>query len=103
MFIYNIIMPYHTANKNSPKAKAKAKAPMNKKQMTLKEAMDKFEKMKNKPSPMNKPSNMLNKLQKEFMKSHKQSKLHNDLMTKLMKMGYCIEQAHKLSHKVVGK
>ena len=93
-------MPYHTNSKmNSAKMDKKVVS----KKMTLKEAMDKFDKMKNKPEPMNKPSSMLNKLQKEFMKSHKQSKIHNDMMTKLMKMGYCIEQAHKLSHKVVGR
>jgi predicted transcriptional regulator len=97
-------MPYHTDSKMSMRKMNTAKMqkkPMDKK-MTLKDAMDKFDKMKNKPEPMNKPSSTLNKLQKEFMKSHKQSKLHNDMMTKLMKMGYCIEQAHKISHKIVG-
>ena len=82
-------MPYHTTDKKD-------------KSMTLQDAMKKFNDMKNKPKPMNKPSTMLNKLQKEFMKKHKMSKIHNEMMIKLMKMGYCIEQAHKLSHKVVG-
>lgn len=99
-------MPYHTDNKKKnpgyKNTKSSESKPV-KKEMTLKEAMNKFNEMKNKPQPMNKPNTMLNKLQKEFMKSHKQSKLHNDMMTKLMKLGYCIEQAHKLSHKVVGK
>lgn len=73
------------------------------KDISIKEVMMKFDKMKNKPKPMNKPSSSLNKLQREFMKNHKQSKMHNKVMTKLMKIGYCIEQAHKLSHKLVGK
>ena len=82
-------MPYHTG--------------MKKKNMNIKEAMDKFEMMKNKPKPMNKPRTMLTKLQKQFMETHTEDKLHNQMMVKLMKKGYCIEQSHKLTTKVLGK
>ena len=42
-------MPYHTNSKmNSPKMDKKVVS----KKMTLKDAMDKFDKMKNKPDPM---------------------------------------------------
>ena len=53
----------------------------------------------------NKPSKTLNKLQKEYMKEHskKHSKEHNQYMIKMMKLGYCIEQSHKLALKAVGK
>ena len=57
------------------------------------------------PKPMMKPRKELSKGQKQLMKDHKKhhTPAHMKEMTKLMKMGYCIEQAHKLSHKVVGK
>ena len=102
-------MPYHTGNKNSSKPKMNSSKPkmsmMNKKEMTLKEALEKFEMMKNKPEPMNAPRRMLKPLQKELMKSHADhhTKLHLDLMKKMMKMGYCFEQAHSLTMKIAGK
>ena len=51
------------------------------------------------PIPLNKPRKELTKLQKEFMKEHSKhhSKPHLDKMKKLMKQGFCIEQAHRLS------
>ena len=57
----------------------------------------------NYPKPMNKPRKTLNKLQKEFMKNHKNTKEHNAMMVSLMKMGYCIEQSHKIASKEMGK
>ena len=55
--------------------------------------------------PLNKPRTQLSKLQKDYMIKHspKHSKEHNTEMIKLMKKGYCIEQAHKLAMKNVGK
>jgi len=55
--------------------------------------------------PLNKPRKQLSKLQKEYMVKHSKlhSSEHNKEMIKLMKAGYCIEQAHKLSMKNVGK
>ena len=58
-----------------------------------------------KETPLNKSSKTLNKLQKEYMKEHskKHSKEHNKEMIRLMKLGYCIEQSHKLAMKAIGK
>ena len=57
------------------------------------------------PKPLNKPSKTLNKIQKDYMKEHskKHSKEHNNYMIKMMKRGMCIEQAHKLALKEIGK
>ena len=55
--------------------------------------------------PLNKPRKQLTKLQVEFMKEHskKHSPEHNKEMRRLMKKGYCIQQAHQLAMKNVGK
>lgn len=55
--------------------------------------------------PLNKPSKTLNKLQSEYMKKHSKNHTakHNQYMIKLMKRGWCIEQAHKLTLKAIGK
>jgi len=55
--------------------------------------------------PLNKPRKQLSKLQKEYMKKHSKlhSSEHNKEMIKLMKAGYCIEQAHRIAMKTIGK
>jgi len=57
------------------------------------------------PEPMMKPKKMLSKRQKNLMKTHSKhhTKKHLDLMTNLMKQGFCFEQAHELAMKKVGK
>jgi len=79
-------MPYHY-NSKMPEADMKKKV------------------VKKEVKPLNKPRKQLSKLQKEYMSKHspKHSKEHNAEMIKLMKKGYCIEQAHKLAMKNVGK
>tara|TARA_R110002020_G_scaffold140534_3_gene312114 strand:+ start:3651 stop:3863 length:213 start_codon:yes stop_codon:yes gene_type:complete len=61
----------------------------------------------NKPmsKPMMKPKKDLSVRQKALMKEHKQhhTKKHMDMMTKLMKQGFCFEQAHQNTMKNVGK
>ncbi len=55
--------------------------------------------------PLNKPRKQLSKLQKEYMTKHSKehTEEHNKEMIKLMKLGYCIEQSHKLAMRKVGK
>ena len=55
--------------------------------------------------PLNKPRKQLTKLQVEFMKEHskKHSPEHNKEMRRLMKLGWCVEQSHRLAMKNVGK
>ncbi len=82
-------MPYHvsksksslTIKKNNKEKKMKLEKPVNKERKTL--------------SPR----------QKDLMKVHKEhhTKEHLDLMTKLMKKGFCFEQAHAAAQKAVGK
>jgi len=63
-------------------------------------------KVVNKPSkPLNKPSKTLNKIQKDYMKEHskKHSKEHNNYMIKMMKLGWCIEMAHRKAMKAIGR
>lgn len=57
------------------------------------------------PQPMDKPRKQLTKLQLDFMKEHskKHSAMHNKEMRRLMKLGYCIQIAHALAMKAVGK
>ena len=57
------------------------------------------------PEPMMKPRKMLSKRQKDLMKTHSKhhSEGHLDLMTKLMKDGFCFEQAHEIAQKALGK
>jgi hypothetical protein len=92
-------MPYHT-NSKSKMSKSKSKNIM-----TLAQAKEKFDKMKNKPKPLNKVIGKLKPLQSKLMKDVKgHSKLHLSFMRYLMKdKGYCFEQSHKLTMKIVGK
>jgi hypothetical protein len=57
------------------------------------------------PEPMMKPKSMLSKRQKDLMKTHSvhHTKEHLDMMRDLMKKGFCFEQAHEITQKVVGK
>jgi len=57
------------------------------------------------PKPIMKPRKDLSKGQKELMKEHKQhhSKEHMTMMRKLMKDGYCFQQAHDITMKKIGK
>ena len=57
--------------------------------------MNKKEKM----TPMYKPKKDLSVLQKRLMKEHKKhhTKKHIDMMTDLMKKGFCFQQAHDLT------
>lgn len=86
-------MPYHKSDK--PKTN-----------MTLKQAIEKFEEMKNKPKANMMSSGRLSKRQKDLIKTHKEhhSKLHLDLMKYLMsKKNYCFEISHELAQKIAGK
>jgi hypothetical protein len=55
--------------------------------------------------PIFKPKKNLSVRQKNLMKIHKthHTKKHLDMMTNLMKQGFCFEQAHELAMKKVGK
>tara|TARA_R110002020_G_scaffold353715_1_gene566578 strand:+ start:168 stop:446 length:279 start_codon:yes stop_codon:yes gene_type:complete len=57
------------------------------------------------PKPMMKPRKDLSKGQKQLMKEHKthHTPAHMKEMTKLMKKGYCFQQAHDITMKIVGK
>ena len=57
------------------------------------------------PKPMGKPRKDLSKGQKELMKEHKEhhTKEHMAMMRKLMKEGYCFQQAHDITMKKIGK
>jgi hypothetical protein len=57
------------------------------------------------PKPMMKPRKELSKGQKELMKNIKSSHTpkHLSEMRRLMKMGYCFQQAHDLATKLVGE
>ena len=100
-------MPYHKnqmPKSNLMKAKQKAKKEV-KKEMTLKQAIAKFEDMANKPRSNMKSSGKLSKRQSDLIKTHKEhhSKIHIDLMKYLMtKKNYCFEIAHQLAQKVAG-
>ena len=93
-------MPAHYGSEKSMKKMPEKSM----KKMTMKMALEKFEKMKKKPEPMMKPVSRLSKTQSTLMKEHSEhhSKMHNDLMKKMMKMGYCFQQAHDLVMKLVG-
>jgi hypothetical protein len=60
---------------------------------------------KPKIKPMYKPKKDLSILQKRLMKEHSKhhTKPHLEEMTKLMKKGFCFQQAHDLTMKKVGK
>jgi len=71
---------------------------------------NKMTKPKSKPmmkpmKPMGKPKKDLSILQKRLMNEHKKhhTKKHLEEMTKLMKKGFCFQQAHDLTMKKVGK
>tara|TARA_Y100000592_G_scaffold95712_1_gene162820 strand:+ start:806 stop:1003 length:198 start_codon:yes stop_codon:yes gene_type:complete len=55
--------------------------------------------------PLSKPRKDLSLLQKRLMNEHKKhhSKEHLSMMRKLMKEGYCFQQAHSIVMKLVGK
>lgn len=94
-------MAYHSSDKTKTTRKEKPK-----KIMTLKEAIEKFESMKNKPKGNMKSSGRLSKRQSDLMKTHKEhhSKLHLDFMRYLMtKKNYCFEISHELAMKIIGK
>jgi len=66
--------------------------------------------MKPKPKPksekpVNKPRKDLSKRQKDLMKTHKEhhTPAHLRKMRKLMKDGFCFEQAHEMAMRSVGK
>lgn len=70
--------------------------------MTLKDGKKKKMKL---PSPMLKPKAQLSKRQKDLMKTHKEhhTKEHLKMMSDLMKKGFCFEQAHEITMKLIGK
>ena len=55
--------------------------------------------------PLFKPRTALSRRQKELMMIHKNhhSTKHLTYMTKMMKKGFCFEQAHELAKKNIGK
>jgi hypothetical protein len=57
------------------------------------------------PEPMMKPKSMLSKRQKDLMNTHSNhhSKEHLEMMTSLMKKGFCFEQSHEIAQKAIGK
>ena len=57
------------------------------------------------PKPLMKSRTTLTKDQKALMKEHKvhHTKDHMKEMTKLMKQGYCFNQAHSITMKKIGK
>jgi hypothetical protein len=57
------------------------------------------------PTPLLKPKQNLSKRQKELMLIHKEhhTKDHLNLMKKLMKRGFCFEQSHEITMKIIGK
>ena len=74
-------MPYHAGSGKSP--------------MKPKKAM----------KPLNKPKKDLSALQKKLLKSHKghHTPKHMTEMRKLMKKGFCFEQAHNMTMRKIGK
>ena len=55
--------------------------------------------------PVNSPRKVLSKRQKDLMKEHSEhhTKEHLDMMKDLMKKGFCFEQSHEITMKVLGK
>ena len=55
--------------------------------------------------PLNKPKKKLSVMQTRLLKEHSKyhSEKHIDTMKKLMLDGYCLQQAHTISSKLVGK
>jgi len=60
---------------------------------------------KSKTKPLYKPRKDISVLQKRLMKEHTKhhTKKHLDMMTDLMKKGYCFQQSHDITMKKVGK
>ena len=60
---------------------------------------------KKKIKPMYKPKKDLSILQKRLMKEHKKhhTKKHLDMMKELMLKGHCIQAAHDMTMKKIGK
>ena len=60
---------------------------------------------KKKMKPMYKPKKDLSVLQKRLMKEHKKhhTKKHIDRMKELMLTGHCVEAAHNIAMKEIGK
>lgn len=89
-------MPYHSSMK--PKAN-KPKTKVNKPNSKPKSKTVKL------PKPMSKPKKELTKGQKQLMKEHKvhHTKAHMSEMRKLMKKGFCFQQAHDITMKKIGK
>ena len=79
-------MPYHNSTEKKPIKKEKLK-PIKKEK------------------PLNKPRKDLSKMQKDYMKEHskKHSPEHNKEMIRLMKLGNCIEQSHRMTMKTIGR
>lgn len=101
-------MPSHYSGMKKMKMDNKSKSDNKSKPKTLKEAIEKFEEMKDKPKGNMKSSGSLSKRQKELMKAvkdtGKHTKLHIDMMKYLMtKKNYCFEISHELTQKIVGK
>ena len=91
-------MPYHTVKSMKPKQKPK--------EMTLKQAIEKFDNMKNKPKGNMKSDGKLSTRQKDILKTHKDhhSNLHIRFMKYLMtNKNMCFEIAHSLAKDIIGK
>jgi len=60
---------------------------------------------KKKIKPMYKPKKDLSVLQKRLMKEHKKhhTKKHLDMMKELMLQGHCLQAAHDITMKKIGK
>ena len=94
-------MPYH--NNPKPKPMPSANNPAVK---TLKQAIQKFDDMKDKPKSNMKSSGKLSKRQSDLMKTHKEhhGNLHLRFMKYLMtKQDMCFEIAHQLAQDIIGK
>ena len=95
-------MPYHTNSAPVKSMKPKQKP----KEMTLKQAIEKFDNMKNKPKGNMQSNGKLSTRQKDLMKTHKQhhSNLHIRFMKYLMtNKNMCFEIAHSLAKDIIGK
>ena len=55
--------------------------------------------------PLNKPKKKLSVMQTRLLKEHSKyhSEKHIDTMKELMLKGYCLQQAHSIASKLVGK
>ena len=94
-------MPYHGNPHGSKDMKDKMKKVRDAKKSKPKPSASKMKL----PKPMMKPRKELSKGQKELMKEHKvhHTAAHMSEMRKLMKKGYCFQQAHDITMKIIGK